>query len=77
MSDEGWKKSLSIELEMKRAQGIDQIILVPGNHGEEFIKNELGLDEKYVVRMSNFVGYMLMEAKRMGYKKNTYGRTYW
>ena len=64
MSDEGWKKSLSIELEMKSAQGLDKIILVPGNHGEEFIQNELGL-----VRMSNFVGYMLMEAKRMGYKK--------
>ena len=69
MSDEGWKKSLSIELEMKRSQGLDKIILVPGNHGEEFIQNELGLDIKYVVRMSNFVGYMLMEAKRMGYKK--------
>lgn len=35
------EKSLSIELEMKRAQGIDQIILVPGNHGEEFIKMNL------------------------------------
>ena len=54
---------------MKRAQGLDKIILVPGNHGEEFIQNELRLDIKYVVRMSNFVGYMLMEAKRMGYKK--------
>lgn len=69
MSEEGWKKSLSIELEMKRNQGLDKIILVPGNHGEEFIKNQLNLDSKYVVRMSNFVGYMLMEAKRMGYKK--------
>ena len=69
MSDEGWKKSLSLELEMKREQGLDKIILVPGNHGEEFIQNELGLDMKYVVRMSNFVGYMLMEAKRLGYKK--------
>lgn len=69
MSEDGWKKSLSIELEMKKAQGMDKIILVPGNHGEEFIQNELRLDIKYVVRMSNFVGYMLMEAKRMGYKK--------
>ena len=50
MSDEGWKKSLSIELEMKRSQGLDKIILVPGNHGEEFIQNELGLDIKYVAR---------------------------
>ena len=46
MSDEGWKKSLSIELEMKKAQGIDKIILVPGNHGEMFIKETLGIDIK-------------------------------
>lgn len=69
MSDDGWKKSLSVELEMKKAQGLDKIILVPGNHGEEFIKNKLNLDMKYVVRTSNFIGYMLKEAQRIGYKK--------
>lgn len=68
MSDEGWKKSLSIELEMKKAQGLDKIILVPGNHGEEFIKEKLNLDMKYVVRTSNFIGYMLKEAQRIGFK---------
>lgn len=69
MSDEGWKKSLSVEMEMKKAQGLDKIILVPGNHGEEFIKDKLKLDMKYVVRTSNFIGYMLKEAQRIGYKK--------
>lgn len=69
MSDEGWKKSLSIEMEMKKAQGLDKIILVPGNHGEEFIKDKLKLDMKYVVRTSNFIGYVLKEAQRIGYKK--------
>ncbi|CEI74108.1 MULTISPECIES: cobalt-precorrin-5B (C(1))-methyltransferase CbiD [Romboutsia] len=69
MSDEGWKKSLSIELQMKREQGLDKIILVPGNHGEQFIRENLGLDMKYVIRTSNFIGYMLKEAQRMGYKK--------
>ncbi len=68
MSDEGWKKSLSIELQMKKEQGIDKIILVPGNHGEQFIQEKLGLDMKYVIRTSNFIGYMLKEAQRMGYK---------
>lgn len=69
MSDEGWKKSLSIELEMKKAQGMDKIILVPGNHGEMFIKETLGIDIKYIVRTSNFIGYMLKEAQRIGFKK--------
>ncbi|MEG0181758.1 MAG: cobalt-precorrin-5B (C(1))-methyltransferase CbiD, partial [Peptostreptococcaceae bacterium] len=69
MSDEGWKKSLSIELEMKKAQGLDKIILVPGNHGEMFIRETLGIDMKYVVRTSNFIGYMLKEAQRIGFNK--------
>lgn len=69
MSDEGWKKSLSIELEMKKAQGMDKIILVPGNHGEVFIKETLGIEPKYIVRTSNFIGYMLKEAQRIGFKK--------
>ena len=68
MSDEGFKKSLSVEMNMKRALGMDKIILVPGNHGETFIKDRIG-DTSSVVRMSNFVGYMLMEAKRLGFKK--------
>lgn len=69
MSEEGWKKSLSIELEMKKAQGMDKIILVPGNHGEEFIREYLKIDMNNCVRMSNFVGYMLNEARRLGFKK--------
>lgn len=69
MSDDGWKKSLSIELQMKKDQGLDKIILVPGNHGEKFIKENLLIDMKYVVRTSNFIGYMLKEAQRIGYKK--------
>ncbi|MGL4914013.1 MAG: cobalt-precorrin-5B (C(1))-methyltransferase CbiD [Romboutsia sp.] len=69
MSDEGWKKSLSIELQMKKEQGLDKIILVPGNHGDQFIRENLNLDMKYVIRTSNFIGYMLKEAQRMGYKK--------
>lgn len=68
MSDEGWKRSLSIELEMKKAQGIENIMLVPGNHGERFVADTLQLESKYVVRMSNFVGYMLLECKRIGFK---------
>lgn len=69
MSDEGWKRSMSIELEMKKAQGFNQILLVPGNQGERFASEILQIEEKYVTRMSNFVGYMLMECNRLGYKK--------
>lgn len=68
MSDEGWKKSLSLELNMKRELGMDSIIMVPGNHGEAFIRENTGKELSCVVRTSNFIGYMLMEAKRMEFK---------
>lgn len=69
MSEEAWKKSLSIELQMKYQNNGDRIIMVPGNHGEEFVKNNIKKDMKSVARTSNFIGYMLNEAKRIGFKK--------
>ncbi|EDV0150088.1 cobalamin biosynthesis protein CbiD, partial [Salmonella enterica subsp. enterica] len=69
MSEESWKRSLSIELEMKRAQGMTRVFLVPGNHGERFVSEQLGLNGAYVVTMSNFVGYMLQEATRLKFEQ--------
>ncbi|PHI29900.1 cobalt-precorrin-5B (C(1))-methyltransferase CbiD [Budvicia aquatica] len=68
MSEESWKRSLSIELEMKRANGLEKIILVPGNHGERFVSQQMSIDGDYVVTMSNFVGYMLQETVRLGFR---------
>ncbi|CAM4092552.1 cobalt-precorrin-5B (C(1))-methyltransferase CbiD [Serratia silvae] len=69
MSEESWKRSLALELEMKRAAGQDRVILVPGNHGERFVREQLGLDGQQVVTMSNFVGYMLQETVRLGFRQ--------
>ncbi|MEC5317828.1 cobalt-precorrin-5B (C(1))-methyltransferase CbiD [Brenneria populi subsp. brevivirga] len=68
MSEESWKRSLALELEMKRAAGEDKVILVPGNHGERFVREQLGLDGRGVVTMSNFVGYMLQETVRLKFR---------
>ncbi|EEI8156536.1 decarboxylating cobalt-precorrin-6B (C(15))-methyltransferase [Salmonella enterica subsp. enterica serovar Paratyphi A] len=64
MSEESWKRSLSLELEIKRASGLTRVILVPGNHGERFVREQMGVDTQAVVTMSNFVGYMIEEAVR-------------
>lgn len=69
MSDEGWKKSLSANLAIKRAEGHKVIVLVPGNIGYRASVNHLDINEDKLVKMSNFIGYMLMEAKRMGFEK--------
>jgi len=69
MSEESWKRSLALELEMKRAQGMTCVILVPGNHGERFVQEQMQLSGDRVVTMSNFVGYMLQETQRLGFRR--------
>lgn len=69
MSEEAWKKSLEIELRQLKLKGGKRVVLVPGNHGEKFAISKLGVSEDEIVTMSNFVGYMLMEANREGFEK--------
>lgn len=69
MSEESWKRSLSLEMEIKREAGLERVVLVPGNHGERFVREQMGLPADIVVTMSNFVGFMIEEAVRMGYKQ--------
>lgn len=68
MSEESWKRSLALELELKRAAGLERIVMVPGNHGERFVREQLGVDSQSIVTMSNFVGYMISEAVRLGFR---------
>ncbi|XTZ39859.1 cobalt-precorrin-5B (C(1))-methyltransferase CbiD [Salmonella enterica] len=68
MSEESWKRSLAMELELKRSAGFERVILVPGNHGERFVREQLSLSGELVVTMSNFVGYMIDEAVRLGFR---------
>ena len=71
MSEEGWKKALSAELSIKKEEGLKEIILVPGNIGYERMIEKFNVSEEKIVKMSNFIGYMLMECKRMGFEKIT------
>ncbi|SCM50910.1 cobalt-precorrin-5B (C(1))-methyltransferase CbiD [Hafnia alvei] len=68
MSEESWKRALAIELETKRAQGLEQIILVPSNDEECLIAEHLTACGHHAVVMSNFVGYMLQECVRLGFR---------
>lgn len=69
MSEESWKRSLSLELEIKRTAGLERVVLVPGNHGERFVREQMAIHSDSVVTMSNFVGYMIDEAVRLGFRQ--------
>lgn len=69
MSEESWKHSISIEMNIHRKRGDTALILTPGNYGEDFLKDEMHIPVTKQVQMSNFVGYVLKEVQRLGFTK--------
>lgn len=69
MSEEAFKDSLALELKMAKAEGIDKIVLVPGNYGRDVAKNNFKISDKYIFKASNFIGFMLDKALEVGIEK--------
>ena len=69
MSEDSWKASITIELTMLYNQGHRSVVLVPGNYGEDFATNSIGIPAGRIVNMSNFVGHVLKEVQRIGFTK--------
>jgi cobalt-precorrin-5B (C1)-methyltransferase len=68
MSEEAWKESLALELSILAARGRDTAVLVFGNIGEDFAVNTLKIPPEYIVKISNFAGYMLDKAVDYGFR---------
>lgn len=56
MSEQALIDTIAVEMKVAWANKIRNIVITPGNYGEDFIKNELCLDLKQAVKCSNFVG---------------------
>ena len=68
MSEKALVDTIRVELKQRRANGAEYVLLTPGNYGSDFIHNELGLDLKIAVQVSNFVGDALDICKELGFK---------
>ncbi len=69
MSEEALIATIGLELHMKAVTGMKQVILVPGNYGEAFIQETLGLDLKDGVTCSNFIEKALKAAGEEGFHR--------
>ncbi|WP_430883596.1 cobalt-precorrin-5B (C(1))-methyltransferase CbiD [Fusibacter sp. JL216-2] len=63
MSEDALKETMRVELKMLLASGQRDIIFAPGNYGRDYAK-ENSLDDKRIVKTSNFIGFMMDEAGR-------------
>lgn len=69
MSEEAWKESLALELSLMAAKGLKRAVYAFGNYGEEFAAAGLGIDRDYIIKVSNFVGFMLDKGVEKGFEE--------
>lgn len=62
MSEEAYKESLAIELNLLVEEGIRSLVMVPGNYGRDLARDQLKIPPSYIFKFSNFIGYILDEA---------------
>ena len=68
MSEKALVDTIRVELNQRKANGAEYVLLTPGNYGADFIHNELGLDLKIAVQVSNFIGDALDICQELGFK---------
>ena len=62
VSEEAWKEALLVELNVMVAKNIKNIVFTFGNIGEELFKKHFGINQQYIMAISNFLGSMLEAA---------------
>ena len=67
MSEEALIDSIRLEIRQRKALGETRLILAPGNYGTDFLREELGISEDRIVKISNYVGKALDAAAEAGF----------
>lgn len=68
MSQRALQESIRVEIRMIRATGATDLILTPGNYGEDFSRDVLGLSMTKSAICSNYLGFALDCAVAMGFE---------
>lgn len=68
MSEQAIIDTIKVEIDVKKANEGDYIMIAPGNYGIDFIKQEFNLDLDKAVKCSNFIGDALDFAVKADFK---------
>lgn len=69
MSSQAILDTIKVELNQRRAEGYDYVVVSPGNYGIDFMKRVYGYDLDRSVKCSNFIGDTIDMAVSMGFKR--------
>lgn len=68
MSEAALVASIRIEMEMRRANGMEYLLVTPGNYGTDFVRGNTELDVEKSMKCSNYVGETLDMAVELDVK---------
>lgn len=67
MSSQAIIDTIAAEMKMHRAGGADDVVVVPGNYGESFLRSFAPLAGKPWIKCSNFIGEAVDTAAALGF----------
>lgn len=68
MSEKALIASIRLEMEMKRKNGAEYLLITPGNYGADFLRERTPLDVSQSMKCSNYVGETLDMAVELGFQ---------
>jgi len=68
MSEQALIDTISVELDVRKAQNEEFIIVTPGNYGQDFLRDSLGIAVDKCVKCSNFIGDTIDMCIEKGFK---------
>lgn len=68
MSEVALLETIRLEIRQKALEGRKVLLMTPGNYGENFIRDNLGLDLKQSVKCSNYIGEAIDMAVQEGFR---------
>lgn len=68
MSEQALLDTIELEMKVKRAAGKNYLIMAPGNYGLDFLREAYGIQDKDVVKCSNYIGQSIDMAAECRFK---------
>ena len=68
MSEKALVDTIRVELNQRKANGDEYVLLTPGNYGCDFIRAGLALNPEQAVQSSNFIGQTLDICRELGFR---------
>ena len=68
MSEQALVDTIRVELNQRREEGFEYVLLTPGNYGADYIRDGIDMDPSKAVMVSNFIGESLDFCRELGFR---------